>query len=81
MQDVPFQNMSRFYAIAEEDPEYQAMRAKYEAFKTKFERFAYRMPKKIRNDLFGYPGMGYLMSQRRLQIACKYMVFQDEVDP
>lgn len=78
MNMTPMERRSRIYEIAEADEEYGQMLAEYEAAKDRFERFVNRLPRKLRNLLWSYPGMGYFLHHRMLTIICKNMIFPDE---
>lgn len=64
--------------IAEADGEYQRMLAEYEPAKERFTKLVDRLPKRLRNLLWSYPGMGYLMHGKMLTLICEHMKFADE---
>lgn len=78
MKLTPLERRARIYSMAEADPDYTKMKAEYEPAKTWFEKVVGRLPKKLRNRLFTYPGMGYFMHHRMLTIICENMKFCDE---
>ena len=68
----------RIFSMMAADEEYQKMQAEYEKEKRWFERFTERLPRRLRNRLWGYPGMFYLMHHRMLTRICEEMRFSDE---
>ena len=75
---TPEQRRARIHAMAEADPDYIRMKAEYEPGKKWFENVVGRLPRKLRNRLFIYPGMGYFMHHKMLNIICDNMKFCDE---
>ena len=75
---TPDERRARIYQMAEADPDYIQMKAEYEPAKKWFEKVVGRLPKKLRNRLFTYPGMGYFMHHKMLNIICDHMKFADE---
>lgn len=78
MELTPDERRVRIYKMAEADPDYIKMKAEYDVGKAWFEKVVSRLPKKLRNHLFVYPGMGYFMHHQMLNIICNNMKFIDE---
>ena len=55
-----------------------AMMAEYEAAQTRFRKFADKMPRRLRNLLYSYPGMGYFLYHQMLNLVSETMIFPDE---
>ena len=75
---TPEQRLDRIYQLAETDAEYRKMKAEYEPGKAWFEKTMGRLPEKLRNRVWAYPGMGYFMHHRMLILICRNMKFVDE---
>ena len=78
MKLTPMERRNRIYEMLESDPEYAKMKAEYESAKGRFTQLTDRLPKKLRNLLWTYPGMGYFLHHRMLNFICEHMKFRDE---
>ena len=78
MKLTPLQRRQRILELVREDREYAEMRREYESAKSRFEKFVEKFPMPIRNLLWSYPGMGYLLHNRILTAICENMQFPDE---
>lgn len=78
MKLTPEQRRERIYEIAEADGDYRALKAEYGPGKALFEKTVDRMPKKLRDKLWVYPGTGYFLHHRMLNLICQHMKFKDE---
>lgn len=78
MRSKSLERRKRIQEIAFEDSEFRAMHAEYEAAQTRFRKFADKMPKRLRNLLYSYPGMGYFLYHQMLNLVSEHMVFPDE---
>lgn len=65
-------------AMVWEDPDFRSAWEEYERTKNKFEKLVRWMPRKVRNILWAYPGMGYFLYQRMMDYVCEQMIFQNE---
>ena len=72
-----FDKMLAIHALAQQDEDYRKMQVEYDRFEQQFHKFARFFPSRIRNFLYGYQGMTYLMGNRKLLIACANMEFAD----
>ena len=68
----------KIHQIAAADEEYQKLQVSYEMAKLRFTRFADKKPGWIRKLLLSYPGMGYFMHHRMLELICEHKRFEDE---
>ena len=56
------------------------MKKDFLEFEKQFHEYADLLPEQIRNFLYGFQGMTYLMGNRRLMLACEKMHFSQEGD-
>ena len=68
----------RIHEICEGDKEYQALKSEYDAAQKRFTALTDRLPGKLRNLLWCFPGTGYLLHHKMLNLICEKMVFPDE---
>lgn len=68
----------KIQAMAMEDEEFRKMYAEYENARTCFRKFADKMPRRLRNLLYSYPGMGYFLYHQLLNLVSEHMIFPDE---
>ena len=78
MKLTSLQRRERIYKIAESDPDYQKMKAEYDRFQKKYTSLTDRLPKRWSVFLWNFPGMGYLLHHKLLNIVCEHMRFPDE---
>lgn len=78
MKLTPQQRRNRIMELARKDEEYRHMMEEYGPAKTRFEKFVDKLPLPVRNLLWSYPGMGYLLHGRILTLVCEHMRFPDE---
>lgn len=78
MQLTPEQRRQRIYELLASDAEYCKMKAEYEPGRAWFEKNVGRLPKRLRNRFWTYPGLGYFMHHRMLTLICRNMKFGDE---
>ena len=78
MQLTPEERRVRLSRLIEEDEQYIRMKADYDPALKWFEDFTEPLPEALRSRLWTYPGMGYLMHHRALNLVCQYMQFPDE---
>lgn len=64
--------------IAEKDAEYLKMKKDFLEFEKQFHEYADSHPDQVRNFLYGFQGMTYLMGNRKLMLACEKMHFPQE---
>ena len=70
----------RIYEICEQNKDYVACKAEYDKAYQKFTAFTDILPEKMRNFLWGVPGMGYFLHHRMLNIICEEMRFPGEIE-
>lgn len=75
---TPEQRRFEVYRIAEADREYQKAKEQLDSEQARFTQFVDKLPKFLRNILWGYPGMLYLTYHRLLDVICEQMIFPDE---
>ena len=78
MKMTPEQRRKRIYELAEADSEYRKIYAEFEPAKDRFTKLTNLLPKRTRNLLWSYPGLGYFLHHRMLTVICQYMKFSDE---
>jgi len=78
MNPESLERRKRIQETAMADTEFAAMLAEYEAAQTRFRKFADKMPRRLRNLLYSYPGMGYFLYHQMLNLVSETMIFPDE---
>lgn len=78
MRFQPLERRRKMQEIAMENEEFRTMLTQYEAAQTRFQAFADRMPRRLRNMLYSYPGMGYFLYHQMLNLVSEHMVFPEE---
>ena len=78
MKRTPDERRWHIYKLAEQDEKYRTIKKEYDAGKVWFEKVTNKLPRKLSNKLWVYPGMGYFMHHRMLTLICENMKFIDE---
>ena len=78
MKLTPEQRRSRIYEIAQKDAQYRRIKTECDAAEKRFTSFVDKLPKGLRNLLWGYPGMFYFLHHNLLNTVCEQMRFPDE---
>ena len=78
MKLTPLERRNRIYEMLDSDPECAKMKAEYESARSRFTKLTDRLPERLRNLLWTYPGMGYFLHHRTLNLICEHMKFPDE---
>lgn len=74
----PLERRRKIYEMAEADEEYRKMKAEYDRAQARFTRLTDHLPRRLRNLLWTYPGMGYFLHHRMLTLICETMSFPEE---
>ena len=78
MNMTPEQRRERIYEMAKSDSECCKMYEEFAQAKARFTKLTDLLPKRTRNLLWSYPGMGYFLHHRILTLICLHMKFSDE---
>ena len=74
----PLDRRFKIYQLMEADTEFCLIKEVCAEAEAVFTGVTERFPEDIRNTLWNYPGMGYLLHSRMLTIICEHMKFEDE---
>ena len=74
-----FQRQRRLIELAKEDKSYQVWYNCREEFRQAFADYANAQPEEIRNFLWGYAKSAELTQQRLVNLACRHMIFPEEL--
>ena len=72
------QRRERLYNLLKADGTYRITKAEYDRAQAVFANRTDSMPEILRNELWTYPGMGYLLYHHILNLICRDMQFPDE---
>ena len=75
---TPLERRERLDMLLKSDETYQLMKAEYDQAEVIFDDIATPFPEQLRNQLWTYPGMGYLLYHHTLNLICQHMKFPDE---
>ena len=75
---TPEQRKQKIYALAEADADFRALLSEYLPAKTWFEKCTAWLPRKLRNRLHTYPGIGYFLHHQMVNLVCLHMRFPEE---
>lgn len=78
MKLTPEERRQRMDEIASQDENWKKMMEEYLPAKKRFTKFVDRLPKPLRELLWRYPGMGYFLHHRMLNLVAEHMRFEDE---
>lgn len=74
----PVERRKRIDEMAQADAGFRRAREEYDRAKALFDQFALSLPEDQRNLLQAYPGMGYFLHHKMLNLICEHMRFEDE---
>ena len=78
MKMTPEQRRKRIYELVEADSECRRIYSEFEPARTRFTKLTNFLPKRTRNLLWSFPGLGYFLHHRMLTLICRNMKFSDE---
>lgn len=78
MKLTAIQRRQKIQDLAMTDEQFRRMYAEFEQAQCRFRRFADKMPRKLRNMLYAYPGMGFFLYHQMLNLVSEHMIFPEE---
>ena len=77
MSEYAYEKEEKLERLALEDEIYRVWRRSFEDCIRPFTEYANSQPQEIQNILWGYAEAGRMMLQRKVNLACAYMEFQE----
>lgn len=80
MRYTPEERRIKLNELISGDPDASAFYLEYLERKELCERFADKLPRFIRDKIYGYPAMCHIYHQQILSLVCERMMFPDDED-
>lgn len=75
---TPEERRKKICELAADDEDFRRAKAEYDRAKYLFDQFTLTLPPAQQDLLRSYPGMGYFLHHKMLNLICENMKFEDE---